>query len=57
MHKAVMLMQTSNTKTLKNLSVYVYKCFQIRNETLLNPCSNFLFFRADSFIICISLRL
>ena len=37
MHKAVMLMQSSNTKILKNLSVYVYKCFQIRNETLLNP--------------------
>ena len=37
MHKAVMLMQSSNTKILKNLSVYVYKCFQIRNEILLNP--------------------
>ena len=37
MHKAVTLMQSSNTKILKNLSVYVYKCFQIRNETLLNP--------------------
>ena len=56
MHKAVMLMQSSNTKLLKNLSVYVYKCFQIRNETLLNPWSNFLFFHADSVIICIILR-
>ena len=32
MHKAVMLMQSCNTKSLKNLSVYAYKCFQIRNE-------------------------
>ena len=37
MHKVVMLMQSSNAKILKNFSVYVYKCFQIRNETLLNP--------------------
>ena len=56
MHKAVMLMQSCNTKILKNLSVYVYKCFQIRNKTLLNPSSIFLFFHADSVIICISLH-
>ena len=43
-------------KSLKNLSVYVHKCFRIRNETMLNPWSNFLFFHAHSFIICISLH-
>ena len=37
MHKAVMLMQSSNTKVLQNRYVYVYRCFQLRNETLLNP--------------------
>ena len=51
-----MLIQLCNAKILKNLSVYVYKCFQIRNETLLNPWSNFLFFHADSVIVCISLQ-
>ena len=50
MHKAVMLMQSCNT--IKTLSVYAYKCFQIWND----PWSNSLFFHADSVIICISLH-
>ena len=40
MHKAVMLMQPCYTKILKNLKflfMSIYKYFQIRNETLLNP--------------------
>ena len=57
MHKAVTLMQSSNAKILQNLSVYVYKYFQIRNETLFNPRFNVLFFHADSFMICINLHL
>ena len=32
------------------LILHAYRWFQIRNETLLNPWSNFLFFHADSFI-------
>ena len=36
MFKAVELMQSSNAKVLKNLAVYIYKCFEIRNAALLN---------------------
>ena len=35
MFKAVELMQSSIVKVLKNLAVYIYKCFEIRNEVLL----------------------
>ena len=38
--KAVELMQSSNAKVLKNLAVYIYKCFEIRNAVLLNNDSH-----------------
>ena len=36
MFTALELMQSSNAKVFKNLAVYIYKCFEIRNEVLLN---------------------
>lgn len=35
MQKAVELLQTTNKNTLRNLAVYIFKCFIKRNETLL----------------------
>ena len=40
MFKAVELMQSSNAKVLKNLAVYIYKCFEIRNAVFLNNDSH-----------------
>ena len=40
MFKAVELMQSSNAKVLKNLTVYIYKCFEIRSAVLLNNDSH-----------------
>ena len=40
MLKAVERMQSSNTQVLKNLAVYIYKCFEIRNAVLLNNDSH-----------------
>ena len=40
MFKAVELMQSSIAKVLKNLAVYIYKCFEIRNAVLLNNDSH-----------------
>ena len=40
MFKAVELMQSSNAKALKNLAVYIYKCFEIRKAVLLNNDSH-----------------
>ena len=36
MFKTIELMQENNSKTLKQLAMYIHKCFDIRTETVLH---------------------